>query len=106
MKYFNKKEQYIIMKYLLYQVYDSDKLVKAHIVENIPYKDIKIDFNALIGKYFKYYDDFNIDKNEKYIMSIASKPSRKILYINKLKPTINSFIQYIYIKDIPKSLIP
>ena len=106
MKYFNKKEQYIIMKYLLYQVYDSDKLVKAHIVENIPYKDIKIDFNALIGKYFKYYDDFNIDKNEKYIMSIASKPSGKILYINKLKPTINSFIQFIYIKDIPKSLIP
>ena len=107
-KYLRNNEQYIIMNYLLYFIYDKDK---SFIAKN-PKKILN---NEEIKKMFfqleenKYHLDGNMDILDKigvYFRMSFSNLGKNIIFLEKLKPIINTKINYLYIKDIPKNLIP
>ena len=108
MKLFNKSEQYIIMKYLLYQIYDRDILT----ISNNPTKSLSGGiiinlFNKLKENNYESKDAFGtISKDKKKDKKRKSNIKDEEAYLEHLKPVLKSKIKYLYIKDIPKHLIP
>lgn len=108
MKYFDNNEQYIIMNFLLYKVYDYDKSVIADNPKKIlTNKQIKEMFKQLVKNNYKFDGNMEIlDNIGVYFRMNFSNAGKVILFLEKLKPVLNSKINYFYIKDIPKYLIP
>ena len=111
MKYFNDKEYYIIMNYLLYQVYSKDILVISNklLKKKLPDEIIINSFNKLLENNFIFKENIeNRDDNENYSRNRKANSKRKKEYFENtnLKPVLKSNIDYIYVKDIPKHLVP
>ena len=115
MKLFNKEEQYIIMNYLLYQIYDKDQLVvsQKNNKRAFPNEVIVELFNKLKEHNFIFKENYDekpknkvIEKNQKKGKIGKSNFEEKKEFLDNLKPILKSKINYIYIKDVPKKLIP
>ena len=111
MKYFNQEEIYIILKYLIYCIYENDKLLASN-----NYKKEKPDKNTIIELYNKLHesifhseDTFDIfDNNRKFLKVVLSDSFRSFrnrIYFTKLYTLFKSNINYVYIRDMPKEFI-
>ena len=108
MKYFGKNEQYIIMHYLLYKVYNHDRTVIADNPKKImTNKQIKEMFKQLVKNNYQFDGNMEILDNIGVYFRMSFSNSGKIcLFLEKLQPVIKKSINYFYVKDIPKHLIP
>ena len=109
--YFNGNEYNIIMNYLLYQIYSKDEFV---ISKNLSKKKILDEsiiksFNKLTENNYIYKKNIEIQEGDQnYSRNEKNNPKRKKEYFESinLKPLLKPNIDYIYIKDIPKYLVP
>ena len=109
MRFFSNDEIYIIMNYLLYQIYDKDDSViskknnkKTLYNEILMYLSNKLEDNSSIIK-----EDFNIRENEElYTKYLIYNLLEKDDYLKNLKPLLKKKIEYLYITNVPKYLIP
>ena len=108
MKYFVKNEQYIIMHYLLYKVYNRDRSVIADNPKKIMTdKQIKEMFKQLVKNNYQFDGNMEIlDNIGVYFRMSFSNAGKIILFLEKLQPVIRKSINYFYVKDMPKRLIP
>jgi hypothetical protein len=119
LKYFNYKESKVYLTYLVYIIYSKDYYVKSTRITciNKDIKEVKKEYNEYIinGVFNAKRLILSRDLN-KYIPNIASKllektnqklsriaiPKYKLI----LKPILDKYINYIYIKDVPNNKIP
>ena len=108
MKYFTRKEIKNIMKYLLFHIYDKDKLFISYRKkkEYLDESDVinllsENENNTKEGKISEHTNNINDG-----IKSLSSNSIIKTNNIKKLKPILKPNINYLYINDIPKELIP
>ena len=107
MKYFGKNEQYIIMHYLLYKVYNLDRTVRADNPKKIMTdKQIKEMFKQIVKKNYQFDGNMEIlDNIGVYFRMSFSNSGKIILFLETLQPVIKKSINFFYVKDIPKQLI-
>ena len=108
MKYFGKNEQYIIMHYLLYKVYNRDRTVRADNPKKIMTdKQIKEMFKQLVKNNYQFDGNMEIlDNIGVYFRMSFSNSGKIVLFLETLQPVIKKSINFFYVKDIPKQLIP
>ena len=108
MKYFDKNEQYIIMHYLLYKVYNRDRTVIADNPKKIMTdKQIKEMFKQLVKNNYQFDGNMEIlDNIGVYFRMSFSNSGKIVLFLEKLQPVIRQSINFFYVKDMPKRLIP
>ena len=108
MKYLVTNEQYIIMNYLLYNVYNRDKCVIADNPKKILKDDqIKAMFSQLVKNNYLFEGTMEIlDNIGVYFRMSFSNSGKNIIFLEKLKPVVYPKIYYLYAKDIPKKLLP
>ena len=108
-KYLGNNEQYIIMNYLMNFVYDKDKCVNAYSHQSkILKKDqIKSMFSQLVQNNYLFDGTMEIlDNIGVYFRMSFSNTGKNNILLEKVKPVINTKINYLYIKDVPKKLVP
>ena len=108
LKFLDINEQYIIMNYLLYYIYNFDK---CSIVENskkmATNKQIRTMFFQLLKNNYKFDGTLEIlDNIGVYFRMVFSNTGKNVIFLEKLKPVLKPEIKYLYIKDVPKYLIP
>ena len=99
------------MNYLLYQIYSKDEFV---ISKNLSKKKILDEsiiksFNKLTENNYIYKKNIEIQEGDQnYSRNKKNNPKRKKEYFESinLKRILKPNIDYIYIKDIPKYLVP
>lgn len=109
MKYFYQEEFYIIMKYLLYCIYERDKLLASnnHKKEKPDKNDIIDLYNKLHESIFHSEDTFDIfDNDRKFLKVVLSDTVRNRTYFTRLYTLFRININYVYIQDMPKEFIP
>ena len=108
LKFLDFNEQYIMMNYLLYYVYDIDKsTVIVNAKKIATNKQIKTMFFQLLKNNYKFDGTLEIlDNIGVYFRMVFSNTGKNNIFLEKLKPVIKSEIRYLYIKDVPKYLIP
>ena len=108
MKYLGNNEQYIIMNYLLYYVYNNDKTVIAENPKKILTKEqIQTMFVQLVQNNYQFTGTMEIlDNIGVYFRMSFSNSGKEVIFLEKLKPVIKSNINYLYIKDLPEDLFP
>ena len=107
-KYLGNNEQYIIMNYLLYYVYNNDNIVIAENPKKIlTNEQIKTMFNQLVQNNYHFNGTMEVlDNIGVYFRMSFSNSGQEVIFLEKLKPLIKSKINYLYIKDIPEDLLP
>ena len=108
LKYMQNNEQYIMMNYLLYFIYNKDKCVLAENQKKmLNNKQIKTIFTRLVKNNYVFDGTMEIvDNIGVYFRMSFSNSDKKIIFLEKLKPLIKNKIDYFYIKDMPGNLIP
>ena len=108
LKYLENNEQYIIMNYLLYFVYNNDRCVIADNPKKLlKNEQIRAMFNKLVENNYLFDGTMEVlDDIGVYFRMSFSNVGKKVVFLEKLKPVIKNKIYYLYIKDIPNNLLP
>ena len=108
LKYLENNQQYIMMNYLLYFVYNKDECVMAENPKKmLKDEQIKAMFTKLVENNYLFDGTMEVlDNIGVYFRMSFSNSDKKVIFLEKLKPLIKSKIDYLYIKDMPDNLIP